>query len=48
MKSGKAEIPAAYTNTVYPLQYYFEVNALLHPGLPRDFSHPPYYVMRSA
>jgi hypothetical protein len=48
---GAAEIPAAYTRTEFPIQYYFEVrvgpaNTLLHPGLPRDFSHAPYYVIR--
>jgi hypothetical protein len=48
---GAGEIPAAYTRTEFPIQYYFEVrvgpaNTLLHPGLPRDFSHAPYYVIR--
>jgi hypothetical protein len=47
MKSGRAEIPAAYTQTEFPLQYYFESNGLLHPGLPRDFSHAPYFVIRA-
>jgi hypothetical protein len=47
MKAGKAEIPATYTNTEYPLQYYFIVGGtLMHPGLPRDFSHAPYFVIR--
>jgi hypothetical protein len=48
---GSAQIPASYTQTEYPIQYYFEVkagpaNTLLHPGLPKDFSHPPYYIIR--
>jgi hypothetical protein len=50
---GAAEIPAEYTKTEYPIQYYFEVrvgpaNTLLYPGLPRDFSHAPYFVIRQA
>jgi hypothetical protein len=46
-QTGTTEIPAAYTNTEYPLQYYFVVGSLMYPGLPKDFSHAPYFVIRS-
>ena len=47
----RAEIPAGYVASVYPLQYYFEVEleaggVALYPGLPRDYSAQPYFVMR--
>ena len=46
-----AEIPAAYTTSPYPLQYYFETHldtggAALYPGLPRDYSAQPYFLVR--
>jgi hypothetical protein len=46
-----AEIPAAYTTSPYPLQYYFEIQldsggAALYPGLPRDYSTQPYFLVR--
>ena len=46
-----ASIPAAYTDSPYPLQYYFVVRgagarAWLHPGLGADLTHQPYYVLR--
>jgi hypothetical protein len=46
-----AEIPAAYTASPYPLQYYFEIHlesggAALYPGLPRDYSAQPYFLVR--
>jgi hypothetical protein len=45
-------IPSAYTDSPYPLQYYFELNsapdrAWLHPGFPADLAGQPYYVIRS-
>ncbi len=48
-----SSIPAEYASSPYPLQYYFEVHletgdATLFPGLPRDFSAQPYYVIRRA
>jgi hypothetical protein len=48
-----AIIPAGYTNTKYPLQYYFEVrsgadNAWLFPGLGNNLQTQPYFVVRSA
>ncbi len=46
-----AAIPAEYIASPYPLQYYFEVQldsgeALLFPGLARDYSTQPYYLIR--
>ncbi|HTX37541.1 MAG TPA: hypothetical protein VME43_21075 [Bryobacteraceae bacterium] len=48
-----AAIPAAYTGSPYPLQYYFELHsapgrAWLHPGFPPDLAGQPYYVIRAA
>lgn len=47
----RAEIPAAYASSPYPLQYYFEIHlengaAALYPGLPRDYSAQPYFLIR--
>jgi len=47
-----ATIPGAYTDSPYPLQYYFELKsapdrAWLYPGFPPDLAGPPYYVIRS-
>lgn len=44
-------IPADYTNSKYPLQYYFEVHgangaAWLHPGLGNKLRQQPYFVVR--
>lgn len=46
-----AAIPAAYTDTEFPLQYFFQVTekggeASLFPGLSRDASPWPYFVVR--
>jgi len=46
-----AEIPAAYTDSPYPLEYYFEVRPAggrpwLYPGLDDAFSNQPYFVVR--
>jgi hypothetical protein len=46
-----AAIPSAYTDSPYPLQYYFELKsapdrAWLHPGFPSDLAGPPYFVIR--
>ncbi|HVU22496.1 MAG TPA: hypothetical protein VHE13_00120 [Opitutus sp.] len=48
-----AAIPADYTDTVYPLEYYFEIAepsgaAWLHPGLGPDLDQQPYFAVRSA
>jgi hypothetical protein len=56
VKSGagyRAVIPGAYTNSPYPLQYYFVVHAgpavaHLYPGLGADHMQMPYYVIRRA
>jgi hypothetical protein len=46
-----AAIPGAYTDSPYPLQYYFELKsapdrAWLYPGFPPDLAGPPYYIVR--
>ena len=46
-----ATIPAAYTNTMYPLQYYFELKdgpntAWMYPGFNKDLTNQPYFVVR--
>jgi hypothetical protein len=55
-KTGKylATIPGSYTDSEYPLQYYFELkeekryaNAWLYPGLNADLANQPYFVVRS-
>ena len=44
-----AAIPAAYTNSPYPLQYYFELHtataATLHPAFNATLSNQPYYAI---
>jgi hypothetical protein len=44
-----AAIPADYTNSLYPLQYYFELRtsgaATLHPPLNSTWSNQPYYAI---
>jgi hypothetical protein len=45
-----AAIPSAYTDSPYPLQYYFELKSApdrswLHPGFPADLAGQPYYVV---
>jgi hypothetical protein len=49
----RAVIPAEYTGTPYPLQYYFEVgaasrSAALYPGLGPKRTNQPYFVVRRA
>lgn len=46
-----ASIPEAYTQSAYPLEYYFEVtsedgNADLHPGFAKEKANQPYFVVR--
>ncbi|MGH3504923.1 MAG: hypothetical protein ACRDQA_29110, partial [Nocardioidaceae bacterium] len=46
-------IPAAYTDSPYPLAYYFTVhhvtrNAWLLPGLAANLANQPYYIVRQA
>jgi hypothetical protein len=47
-----AAIPADYTASPFPLEYYFELRdsnggAVLFPGLAPDFSNQPYYAVRA-
>ncbi|MDE3187391.1 MAG: twin-arginine translocation signal domain-containing protein [Acidobacteriota bacterium] len=46
-----AEIPAAYTGSAYPLEYYFELEsqsgaAWMFPGLNRTLSNQPYFAVQ--
>lgn len=50
-KRFNSAIPAAYTDSPYPLQYYFEIqrdaqNASLYPGFSADLTNQPYFVVR--
>ena len=50
-KSYRATIPADYTNSEYPLQYYFEMKeepaiAWLYPGFGENLTNQPYFVVR--
>jgi hypothetical protein len=52
-KYYRATIPADYTNSLYPLQYYFELKenpekAWLYPGFTADLTNQPYFVVRKA
>jgi hypothetical protein len=49
LRDGAAAIPAAYTDSPYPLQYYFEFHtgpdkAFLYPGFAPDLANQPYFV----
>jgi hypothetical protein len=49
----RATIPASYTDSRFPLQYYFEVtqgpdNGCLYPGFTNELSNEPYFVVRQA
>jgi hypothetical protein len=46
----KASVPADYTSSPFPLEYYFELRrdaatAWLHPGFTTDLSNQPYFVL---
>ena len=48
-----ASIPAAYTQTEFPLEYFFEVNdgtgiVGLYPGFVPELTNQPYFVVRSS
>jgi hypothetical protein len=50
---GRTTIPAAYTQSAYPLQYFFELRtekagACLYPGLGPNQCQQPYFVVRQA
>ena len=46
----RAAIPASYTDSVFPLQYYFELRsgseAWLYPGFVPELTNQPYFVVR--
>lgn len=46
-----ATIPAAYTKTNFPIQYYFELrndaSASMYPGFKENFTGTPYFLIRS-
>lgn len=46
----RATIPAAYADSQFPLQYYFQLKsqaaAALYPGFARDLLNQPYFVLR--
>jgi hypothetical protein len=51
MKGFSVTIPAAYTDSPFPLQYYFSIRlgsggVILRPGLETMFNGQPYYVIR--
>ena len=47
----RAVIPAGYTGSPYPLQYFFELragaSATLYPGFAADLCNQPYFLVRS-
>jgi hypothetical protein len=48
-----ATIPSAYTDSAYPIEYYFEVavapgRKVLHPGLSPSLTQQPYFVVRQS
>jgi hypothetical protein len=52
-RDGKytADIPASYTDSPYPLIYFFEIEehhnrAWMYPGFEKNLSNQPYYVIR--
>ena len=47
------DIPGAYTDSAYPLLYFFELrdddgHAWFYPGLEPDLANQPYFVVRRA
>ena len=49
----ETKIPAAYTQTNFPLEYFFEVQKAngtggLYPGLSRELTNQPYFVVRGS
>jgi hypothetical protein len=52
-KDYRATIPASYTESPYPLEYYFQLResaekACLYPGFAADLANQPYFVVRRA
>ncbi|HEU5234391.1 MAG TPA: hypothetical protein VFU50_16135 [Terriglobales bacterium] len=50
-ENREAAIPASYTDSVFPIQYYFELRtnqrSWLYPGLGMQLNNQPYFVVRS-
>jgi hypothetical protein len=51
--SHRGEIPGDYTDSLFPLEYYFEVREessrpWLYPGFNATLSNQPYFVLRQA
>ena len=45
----RAQIPAAYTRSPFPVQYYFELaRTSMFPGLGANLAGQPYFVLRQA
>jgi len=49
----RATLPAQYTDSPFPLQYYFRIraasgDATLHPGFETRFDNQPYFIVRQA
>ena len=49
----RAEIPGQYTDSPYPMLYYFELRdahgaAWIYPGFNADLANQPYFVVRQA
>jgi hypothetical protein len=48
----RSAIPADYTESQYPLLYYFEVHEAggsgIYPGFNKDLSNQPYFLVRSS
>jgi len=48
----RAQIPGAFTNSPYPIQYYFELlgkgSPGMYPGLGERLTAQPYFVVRQA
>ena len=52
-KDFRADIPAAYTDSPFPLQYHFQIHASdgvvrLYPGLQPGWQGQPYFIVRQA
>ena len=50
-KDFRADIPAAYTDSLFPLQYHFQIrknagDVSLYPGLKPGWQGQPYFVIR--
>ena len=48
----RAQIPAEYTNSPFPLAYYFEIHtgdkSFIHPGFKENFLGMPYLLIPQA